>query len=258
MKNYEQMSKNELVRMLMTYETEHEAGRSENGHLPLTMEVHPKSPAPETQGGESRDERQGMETGNLYAAFFEFAPIGFLTFDARGVIREINETGAEMLGRERSLLLNTPFISHIVKNDRKKILCHLARCKQSDDQVTSTMSVSTERGNFFHLQLHSVAVKDSPGNAPLFLTALTDVSEVAEVRSLAEEMALTEEKVRHSIASDLREEVLEFISMAQIRLGRLEASLESPEQLAAAGVIRESIDMAVKRIESLVGHICPA
>jgi len=257
-KDFESMSRDELVALLKALAAGQCAAESESElHRSLRdMQMHQM--ALEMQSRELQETRQSLEeTRNSYTNLYDFTPVGYVTFDARGVIRDINLTGAEMLGRERPLLINTPFISHLVKSDRKKFLCHLARCKQSDAKVISTISVAMERGNFFHLQLQSVTVRDSLQDIPRFLTALIDISEVTEIKSLVEELTRTEEKVRHSIAVELQEQIVAFISMAQNKLEKFACSVQSPENQATINNIKEFIDITIARIEALARQICP-
>jgi PAS domain S-box-containing protein len=191
-KKFENMSRDELIAQLKALSARHSAADSENEPESSLRDMQMRRTALEMLNRELQEVRQNLEeTRNSYTDFYDFSPVGYVTFDSRGVIREINLTGAAMLGRERTLLINTPFISHLVKSDRKKFLCHLARCKQSDTKIISTISVSMERGNFFHLQMQSVTVRDSLRNIPLFRTALIDISEVAETKSMGEGLSHT-------------------------------------------------------------------
>lgn len=53
------------------------------------------------------------ESRDRYIDFYDFAPVGYLSLDAEGLITEINLTGAEMLGMERAKLLQRRFIPFI-------------------------------------------------------------------------------------------------------------------------------------------------
>ena len=62
------------------------------------------------QNEELRRTREELELSrNTYAELYDFAPVGYLTFDAPGLIQEVNLAGAQLLGTERQLLINTPF-----------------------------------------------------------------------------------------------------------------------------------------------------
>ena len=129
---------------------------------------------------------------NRYANLYDHAPLGYITVDAKGVIREINRTGAGMLGTEPSLLVGTPLISQITKGDRKKILKHLTVCKQGKTKVVSSVDLFTERGKSLHVQLHTLPLHDPRQDRTLYQTTLIDMSEVAKSNSLLEQSALTE------------------------------------------------------------------
>ena len=56
----------------------------------------------EMQNEELRQAREELEASrNKYAELYDFAPVGYFTFDAHGLIREINLAGAQLLGIER-------------------------------------------------------------------------------------------------------------------------------------------------------------
>jgi len=54
---------------------------------------------------------------NKYAELYDFAPVGYFTFDSHGVILEVNLTGALMLGIERRRLADKPFAGFIADAD---------------------------------------------------------------------------------------------------------------------------------------------
>lgn len=62
-----------------------------------------------------------------YADLYDFAPVGYASFDRRGVIRELNLTGAQMLCRRREDLVGRPLVPLLVKADRKEWLELLRR-----------------------------------------------------------------------------------------------------------------------------------
>src|SRR5262245_39229616 len=58
------------------------------------------------------------EARDRFAALYDFAPIGYVSLDAHGVITEINLTGAAMLGKPRAFLINLPFSAVVVREHR--------------------------------------------------------------------------------------------------------------------------------------------
>ena len=75
----------------------------------------------EIQNEELIRAREELELSrNKYAELYDFAPVGYFTFDADGLIREVNLAGAQLLGTERRLLANKPFISFIADADGRE------------------------------------------------------------------------------------------------------------------------------------------
>jgi PAS domain S-box-containing protein len=192
-----------------------------------------------------------------YSNFFDHAPLGFVTLDAKGVILEINLTGAGLFGGEPSGLIGRPLISQIAKGDRKKIIKHLTVCKQGKSKVVSSVSLFTERGKALYLDLHTVPVHDPLLNQTLYRTALIDTSEVVELKSQLEQAALDEENNRLFIANELNEQIGRLVTAARMKLIELTNSIPSTDQLTALTDIRDLLDISIGRIGSLVEQITP-
>src|SRR5512133_1082404 len=60
----------------------------------------------EMQNAELKQAQEELELSrNKYVDLYDFAPVGYFTFDTQGLILEVNLTGAKLLGTERKLLL---------------------------------------------------------------------------------------------------------------------------------------------------------
>lgn len=81
---------------------------SQNAELLRTqIELETQQLELQMQNEELQQTREELETSrNKYTELYEFAPVGYFTFDKSGVIREVNLTGARMLGVERRSLIN--------------------------------------------------------------------------------------------------------------------------------------------------------
>jgi PAS domain-containing protein len=56
-----------------------------------------------------------------YTDLYDFAPVGYLTLDREGIIREANLAGASLLGIARSALINGRF-GHFVSGPAVRLL----------------------------------------------------------------------------------------------------------------------------------------
>ena len=116
------------------------------------------------------------EAVDWYAELYEFAPIAYLALDGAGLIREINLTGATLLGMERQRLLGRPMRLHVAPDDRRAFLEHLYRSRRADAAVVSELRILASGEREVPAQL--ISRRGSGGEGPLTLrTAIFDISE---------------------------------------------------------------------------------
>ena len=80
----------------------------------------------EMQNSQLREAQQQLEeTRDRYADLYDFAPVGYLTLDGAGVVRDINLTGAGMLGKERLNIVGQSFTNHLATSNIQIFLSYL-------------------------------------------------------------------------------------------------------------------------------------
>src|SRR4030042_1980622 len=85
----------------------------------------------EMQNDALRQNQISLEEANRkYSDFYDFAPVGFLTLDESGLIREVNLTAASQLGVTRRHLIDKPFRFFIEVEDRNRLHLYLRRVFQ--------------------------------------------------------------------------------------------------------------------------------
>ena len=95
--------------------------RSEKDAKRLVHELEVHQIELEMQNAELRRAQEELELSrNKYIDLYDFAPVGYFTFDTQGLILEVNLTGAKLLGIERKLLLKKPFINFIARSGGKR------------------------------------------------------------------------------------------------------------------------------------------
>jgi PAS domain-containing protein len=59
-----------------------------------------------------------QEMRDRYMDLYEFSPFGYLTINPKGLIAEINLTGADLLGQNRQRLLDSNFANLVIPEDQ--------------------------------------------------------------------------------------------------------------------------------------------
>lgn len=130
----------------------------------------------EMQNEELRRIWDGIELSpNKYLELYDFSPVGYFTFDAQGVIREVNLAGAQLLGIEKRLLANKPFFSFIADADDRNIFSnHLAGALQMQGMHRCEIRLTRNDGTVTYWQLQSVAVETIENMGVYVLTSIVD------------------------------------------------------------------------------------
>ncbi len=100
---------------------------------------------------------QLRESDSKYNELYELAPIGFLTLDRHGRIRELNEKAARLLAFPSAWLIDKPFVVFVAKPDIRRFLVHLVRSIRTPEQQTIELNLSAGA----HLLPVQIAMKTS-------------------------------------------------------------------------------------------------
>jgi PAS domain S-box-containing protein len=191
-KNYGKLTKAELIRRIEAMERRTSPGGAafERERLLHELEVHQLEL--ETQNRELREAQQIVEiTRDRYADLFDYAPVGYVTLDAKSVIREINLTAAGMLGMERGRLVGVPFRLCVAPEDLGKLRLHLQAPTTSEPHVVSEMHLVRKGEPPLPVLIQSARMWADERDGALYRATITDIS-----RRVAAERALEENRAR--------------------------------------------------------------
>ena len=115
------------------------------------------------------------ESRDRYVDLYDFAPIGYLTLTRGGLIREVNLTGALLLGMERNKLAHRRFAQFIVPEDNERWHQHFTRVVQYGGQRDCELSLKRGDGSVFYAHLDCLRV--GVGSEFSVRIAFTDITE---------------------------------------------------------------------------------
>jgi len=165
----------------------------------------------ELQNAELRRALEELELSrSKYVDLYDFAPVGYFTIDARGLIREVNLAGAQLLGKERRLLSNKPFSRFIAEGDRREFSEHLKSVLQRQGMQKCEIRLTGKDGTVIYGQLQSVSADSDKNEDGCILTSIVDVTigrqlkEVQDAQEYAENIVETVHEPLVVLTSDLK------------------------------------------------------
>lgn len=108
------------------------------------------------QNSELRQSQQQMaSTHRKYVELYDFAPVGYFTLTTTGIIREVNLTGAQMLGTERKYLLNQALINYLAPESFPAFTNHLRHVFTSSTPQTCDLILQVPGRDKRYIELKS-------------------------------------------------------------------------------------------------------
>jgi PAS domain S-box-containing protein len=149
---------------------------------------------------------------NRFAELYDFAPVGYFTFDQGGTIQEVNLTGADLLGRNRKSLVERSFLSFIPDAlERDVFIDHLSCALVEDGMLKCEVRFTGKDGTPISGQLQSVRVESETDKNGYILCSVVDgtiakklEAEIQEAREYSESIVETVHKPLVVLSPELK------------------------------------------------------
>jgi PAS domain S-box-containing protein len=135
-----------------------------------------------------RTQLESEESQEKYIELYDFAPVGYLTLNEKGMISELNLAAAGFLGIEKNSLINKLFSYFIKSEFRDMFYLYRQKVLESSTKKICELVLKKNDGAFFHARLDSISA-EIKGKQVMHIV-LTDITD----RKLAEEALQTSER----------------------------------------------------------------
>ena len=112
-----------------------------------------------------------------YSDLYNFAPVGYFTFDEKGMIIDVNQTGASLLGVPKNNLINLSFIPYITPDNRQVFYQHTKKAIETGKEEICELQLLKKDSNEFFGQLVTMVVENDQGNSKILRSNLIDITE---------------------------------------------------------------------------------
>jgi PAS domain S-box-containing protein len=239
---------------------DHVHSRPVVSHAALIHELHVHQAELESQNEELRRTQVDLAAArDRFMDLYDFAPVGYFTLDDKGVVAEVNLTGAALLGEERKSLLNRRFVRFIVGSDSDRWHRHLQQVLKDGEPLRIELMLQTVGGASFHGQIDCLRVL-MPGDAVMVRITLTDVSQRKQAemdRRIATATVDAREAERLRVARELHEDLGQRLSALKMNLASLPSSADQAARSQRIGGMLEALDKAVATVRRITTDLRP-
>jgi PAS domain S-box-containing protein len=204
-----------------------------------------------------------------FRTIFDEATLGIALVDQNGCIVETNPALQRILGYRQEELLNRKFTGFILPEEAARCADFFRKLMESPGEsyhgekkfirpdgrsawvrLTATpFAEAREDGKFAICLLEDITVQKQ---------AEKDIRAYQEqLRSVASELSLTEERERRRLATEFHDHVGQILALAQIKLGALRQSASSTELGEPMDEVRRLIEQTIQYTRSLTFELSP-
>jgi PAS domain S-box-containing protein len=173
-----------------------------------------------------------------YVHLYEAAPIGYFTLNGKGLILKVNPVGNQLLGTDRSVLLNRLFRVFILPQERAAFDAFLAKATEAGSKQSGEFELMPKHGRRLvaQLEVHVITVGEKPlsdavavemaSTASRCLLAVVDVTARKEAEHKLRESQAALKAMNEQLERQV-EERTQHLEAALQTLSQREAQLEA-------------------------------
>jgi PAS domain S-box-containing protein len=209
------------------------------------------------------------DTEARFRTVFEQAPFGIALTDLKGRLLEISPALHKMLGYSREELHNMFFPKFSHPDDAascQRLFRELAQGRRQS--FAKENRYIRKDGRLFWGRLTVSVVRSLPGQSRFAIVIVEDInarkrseqeirSYQEQLRALAAEISLVEERERRRLATDLHDHIGQTLALAQIKLGELKEWAEGSPQADTVDEVRLLVEGAIKSSRDLTFELSP-
>ena len=198
----------------------------------------------ELQNEELRKTKQQLEVStNKFSDLYDFAPIGYFTFDARGTFLEANFTGCEMLNLHANELIGKSFRDFVDESDWDKIQLYHKKVIRTKEKLSTEIKLVTSNGDSFFGEMISLSVYDSEAGRMHIRSAIIDISE----RKKAEEEL---KQAHEQLEERVKERTLELEKANKILVKEIKERKEAENLIRIQSAALNAADISVILVDT--------
>ncbi|WP_041974125.1 PAS domain S-box protein [Geobacter sp. OR-1] len=208
----------------------------------------------ETKIEELRRSREELEASrNKYALLYDFAPVGYFTFDMKGVIQSVNLFGVRLLGVEPEQLINRRFEQYVADEDLFLFGKFLQKVFSGGGKETCRLRLSSDESAPLYVRIEAMVT----ASGEECLAVLVDITEkkMAESALSESEYNLAKAQSMTHVGSWSFDPVTGNVKASDELLRIMRLTREETTQEAFAGVVHpDDHDLVMEQLRLGTEH----
>lgn len=162
----------------------------------------------EMQNEELRETQHRLEEArNQYTDLFDFAPLGYLVLDKKGVIVNINLTACDLLGLKRATIKGKPLSAYMASGESRTLFLKLQEAFKTGELPSFELQMKHKNSTFFTASLQGIVTTNKDSSNPLCRIALQNITAFKEAEALV---------LEHEVLKKEKDKIQQYLDLAPV------------------------------------------
>jgi PAS domain S-box-containing protein len=204
-----------------------------------------------------------------YHELFTFAPDAYLVTDPHGVIHEANLAAENLLQRDADELRGVSLALCITPHDRPVFESCLQRARTTGGVIDNELTLVPADDRLLPVSVRVASVHDEAGIVSALRWLLRDITDrrlaqqqivdyQAQLRSLASDLTLTEQRERRRLSTELHDYMAQLLVVSRMKVVELDHIVRSPRAVRILGELNSVLKEALQYTRTLIAELSPS
>ena len=162
----------------------------------------------EMQNEELREAQHRLEeVRDQYTDLFDFAPIGYLVLNEKGIIKNSNLTACDLIGIERSYIIGKPFSAYISNGESRILFLNLRKAFEIGVLPSFEIEMKHKSKGKFTALVQGTITKDEKTKKSVCRASLIDITELKQAEIL---------QLEHNNLQKEKEKLQDYLNLAPV------------------------------------------
>lgn len=111
-----------------------------------------------------------------FVDFFNLAPVGYFILDHIGLVEEANQTGADMLGMQKSRIIGEKFQNFIAEEDWQNFYGFLHQMNSAKNKLSCEIKLNMSNNHQYDVRMEGIAVTNTIAKRNKYYVTIIDIS----------------------------------------------------------------------------------